>query len=93
MRYLTAAAIALVPFVAQAQQQCGPADAVIEYLGDKHRESPVATMMRGPERVIIFATEDGTTWTMVIQRDTLLCMVAEGQGWQPIRFMSPGRKS
>lgn len=93
MRYAIAAAIAVLPVAAQAQQQCGPADVVFEYLGEAHKESPVATMMMGPDRMILFAKEDGTSWTLVIQRESALCLVAEGQGFTQIKWRDPGRKS
>lgn len=92
MRFILAAA-ALFPTVAVAQTLCAPIQFVIDYLGETHSESPVASMDRGGVLAMIFASKDGSSWTMVIKRDDQLCIVADGTDFRPIRWVEPARKS
>lgn len=86
MRFVLAAA-ALLPTAAFAQTQCAPINVVIDFLTEKHKEAPVVSMNRGGVRAMIFAAQDGSSWTMVILKDDQLCIVADGTDF---RAVSPG---
>ena len=92
MRFILAAA-ALFPTAAFAQAQCAPIQFVIDYLGDTHKEAPVASMDRGGVLALIFASKDGSSWTMVIKRDDQFCIVADGTDFRPIRWSEPPKRS
>ncbi len=84
---------ALLPSAAFAQTQCAPIQTVIDYLGENHKEAPVAAMDRGGVLALIFASKDGSSWTMVIKKDDQFCIVADGADFRPIRWVEPARRS
>jgi len=92
MRYLLPLA-ALVSVPAAAQTLCRLIQEVIDYLGESHKEAPVASMNRGGVLALIFAAKDGSSWTMVVKQDDQLCIVADGTDFRPIRWVEPSRRS
>ena len=87
LRRLLAAMIAVALFfaaraaVAQSPQ-CADLAVVLESLSTRYHESLVAEAQSGADqRLIITATADGSTWSALMVKGTLACLVASGTGW------------
>lgn len=92
MRSITTAALALTATTALAQQQpqqCFPTEKLVEHLSRAHGETPVAFGGSGSGMFVLFASDGGATWTLTFNRDTVLCMIAAGEGWQSTPFVPP----
>ncbi len=94
----TALAVALVVgfrATASAQSVCTTHAEVIEQLGNRHSEAPVAIGLSGSGGVIeVFATSDGSTWTIIITMpDGTSCMMAAGEAWETLPAPVRGPKA
>lgn len=71
---------------ADARTVCAARDEIVSVLDSRYGERPAAVGMAG-ERVVVevFATPDGTTWTIVLTRaDGVSCIVLAGEAWRPV---------
>ncbi len=94
----TALAVALVVgfrATASAQSVCTTHAEVIKQLGNRHSEAPVAIGLSGSGGVVeVFATSDGSTWTMIITMpDGTSCMMAAGEAWENLPASLRGLKA
>jgi hypothetical protein len=71
---------------AQAAPQCGPRDAVLDHLATKYRETRRGIGRAGNQGVMeIFASADSGTWTLTVTLpDGRMCLVASGDGFEPV---------
>ena len=77
-------ACGFIAFEAQAQPACLPHDKLVDLLDGRYSEQRIAVGLENNGRLFeIFATDDGSTWTMVITTpDGASCVVAAGLEWQ-----------
>ena len=84
-RFLAFAAVALVTAnTADAQQNCGPRDQVIEHLAEAFGEARQSIGLAQDNHVVeTFAALDSGTWTIVITLPSgVTCLVASGTGFE-----------
>jgi hypothetical protein len=71
---------------AEAQQQCGPFESVIEGLAVAHEvivwEGTMPTA-QGPVEVVMFQSAKGS-WTLVAKSGTTACLMAMGNAGTPL---------
>lgn len=86
MRSIMAAALALAATAAHAQtgQGCLAPAEMRQRLASAYGEVPVALADSGAGIVMMFATPDGSTWTLVVRVEKALCIIASGTNWQEI---------
>jgi hypothetical protein len=90
MKKVFGIAIAAVFFLfafasAQAQQACAPREKVLKHLAEKYGEQPVAVgvMAGGAAVVEVIASQDGSTFTVIISTPNgLSCVKASGAAFQ-----------
>lgn len=76
------AVLAATPALAQ-QPICMPIEILAELLRREHRETPRQAGTAERAEVVLFATEDGSTWTLVaIGADGKACIGASGVRWR-----------
>lgn len=93
----TALALALLLGIrvpASAQSACTTHADMAEQLESKFAESRVALgLTRNGGLIEVFATGDGTTWTIVVTgRNGQSCIVAEGETWESLPGVAPGQE-
>jgi len=73
----------LQPEPATAQNACMPRDGLLEKLGRKYREKPIAAGLASNGQVVeLFSSPGGLTWTLVVTTPTgISCLIASGQAW------------
>ena len=81
---LAAACLAATATAGSAQTACLTRDKMVDLLGGRYSEQRVAVGLENSGRLFeVFATDDGSTWTMVITTpDGASCVVAAGLEWQ-----------
>lgn len=87
--YIAIALIALVLLAigsaarAQGVPPCLSFTSVVETLGQKHHEEPVAVgLVNEGAVVVLFSTAGGETWTLVVRKASgETCFLASGSGW------------
>lgn len=94
----TAFAVALgVGFraTASAQSACTTRAEVTKQLDSRYSEAPVAIgLSRNGGVVEVFASTDGSTWTMIITMpDGTSCMMAAGEAWENLPALWRGPKA
>lgn len=79
---------------ARAQTLCGHHAEIASALGARYAEAPVGMgLARDGGVVELFATDDGSTWTMVVTTpDGRSCLVAEGEAWQTLKLLVLGQE-
>jgi hypothetical protein len=84
---LTIGLLASAQGPASAQVPCLPHEKLVELLRDRHAEKQVGIGIEtGGHLFEIFATADGSTWTMVVTApDGASCILATGLEWQPMQ--------
>lgn len=87
---LLATALTLPGGTASAVRACMNFDTMSDQLERRYAEVPVASGLTQDKLLQVFATSDGSTWTVVLTRpDGMSCVVATGHDWQPIMLMRP----
>ena len=89
MRTLLALLCLAVPAAAQEPGRCGPREAFVAMLADRHGEAQVGygvvEMGGSPSILEVWRNTASGTWTVFITTpDRGSCMVAHGQGWQDV---------
>ena len=85
MRTLLALLCLAVPAAAQEPSRCGPREAVVAMLADRHGEAQVGYGVAQGAILEVWRNTASGTWTVVITTpDGQSCMVADGQGWQDV---------
>lgn len=83
----TAAVLALVANVASAEESprdvCQDYDQTAAWLKQEYKEEPIAGGLTHTGKLMqVFATEDGSTWTVVMTNpDGTACVVSAGKHW------------
>lgn len=74
----------VMTFEAPAQTACLPHGKLVELLDNRYSEQRIAVGLESNGRLFeIFATDDSSTWTMVVTTpDGAACVVAAGLDWQ-----------
>ena len=82
---LIAAAVVLASPAALAEVPCGQRDKIVDWLGDKYKEEPVASGISSKGALLeVLSSEDGDTWTILLTAPNgTTCVVDTGQAWQP----------
>ena len=77
---LVTATVAASPVSAQS---CGDREEVVSRLGTLHAERLVAAGLQDERHIVeVWASEDGTTWTILLTRaDGVACLVGAGNAW------------
>lgn len=95
-KILTFAAAVLAAFFlavpsALAQNACMPRDGLLERLGQKYREKPIAAGLANNGQVVeLFSSGGGLTWTLVVTTPSgISCLIASGQAWNPDATPAP----
>ncbi len=80
------AAVAFTTRPAAAQQDAVPRLQLLKVLGDRYAETPVSLGLASNGGVIeIFATADGSTWTLLLTMPNGLSrVVISGERWTPL---------
>lgn len=83
MRSIMAAALALAATAAHAQQQpqCAPTETLIKILADQYGERPVSYGTSAAGVILLFASADGSTWTLTLSQGRVLCIISDGTDW------------
>lgn len=82
MRWLSAALL-LAATPASAQNLCATLDKIADVLREDHREAPIQIGDTRAGQVVVFATRDGATWTIVVVApDGRACVVSDGKRWR-----------
>lgn len=86
LRFLALGALALaVSAPAAAQTACGERGTIADRLAQKYGEHPVSIGLATNGSVIeVFVSDDGTFTILVTSPDGRTCLVAAGEGWQPV---------
>ncbi|MFP6749374.1 MAG: hypothetical protein VCD66_17485 [Alphaproteobacteria bacterium] len=86
LRILVAAAIALAPALAQAQQvPCGERDKNLSKLGKDYAEQPVSVGLSSNGTLVEVLASKSGSWTMIVtQPDGGSCVIATGQSWEDL---------
>jgi hypothetical protein len=83
---LTAAALSTLlaaPAWAQEQSNCAPFDVAAAFHANKLNETRVAQGIIEGHMVMIFASPEGATWSLVIvNHEGVACLKARGTDWQ-----------
>ncbi len=79
--------------IARADPQCGPRDVVLAALADRYGETRRGLGIAGDDKVMeLFASEETGTWTLTLtMADGVTCMMASGQGFQPVNEALPAK--
>jgi hypothetical protein len=87
--------LATTPERGNAQALCLSHDTLVEFLQDSHSEEQVgAGLETGGHLFEIFATGDGSTWTMVVTTPNgASCVIATGLEWQELKGSAPDPES
>lgn len=87
MRLAAIALLALAATPAAGQQVCAPIEDLARVLREDHAELPVAIGDTRGGQVIVFASKDGTSWTiLLVGPQGIACVAADG-----VRWRAPGR--
>ncbi len=84
---LAAIAFGAAPAAAQAiAERCNPRPVVIEFLGVKYEEIPVAMGLQSNGAVVeVFAAKDSRTFTIVVTVPSgVSCVISAGEAWEPV---------
>jgi hypothetical protein len=78
---IVAAVTATAPLA--SAQACGDREEVVSRLGNLHAERLVAAGLQDERHIVeIWASEDGSTWTLLLSRvDGLTCIMGAGSAW------------
>lgn len=72
--------------------QCGPREALVAILADRHGETRRAIGLAQDAVMELFASEETGTWTIAVTApDGSMCLVAAGEGYQAIAEPLPAR--
>lgn len=84
LRVVLLGAALFTAFGAQAAQQCGTRDLVLDRLTDKYGESRQSMGLAANNGVLeIFASKETGTWTILVtQPDGKTCLIASGQAFE-----------
>ena len=79
-----ALACGLAAAPAAAQVACNNRDKIIDWLGARYKEAPVATGVSSKGALVeVLTSKDGTTWTILLTSPNgTSCIVETGQAWQ-----------
>ncbi|MHA1600404.1 MAG: hypothetical protein ACTSW2_06235 [Alphaproteobacteria bacterium] len=77
---------------AQASAPCTTRIRMVEQLGSRFAEAPIAMGLASNGGLVeLFASTDGTTWTVVVTNPRgLSCILAAGELWQDRRQVAQG---
>lgn len=69
---------------ASARADCLPLAEFARQLAAKYQEAPIARAIQGRIPIIVFASPNGATYTIVavVQSGRTACMIAAGTSWQ-----------
>ena len=84
MRTLIAAAMLAGLTTSASALVCGPHTIIVDTLAEKHGETRVASGVSSNGALVeVFASEDGSTWTVVVTGPTgMPCLVLDGEFWE-----------
>lgn len=94
MRLILAAALAAFLWVgtADAVGLCDDRARVVETLRNNYGELVVAVATgRTGEVIEVFASRNGETWTIVVTRGSISCLVMAGENWQVVQPTPAGK--
>ncbi len=74
------------PALAQgAPAICTARDGLLTQLEEKYGEVPVAIGVANGALIELLTTKDGITWTIILTSPKgMSCLIASGEGWQPL---------
>ncbi len=68
-----------------AAQVCAARDGLLTQLEKKYGEVPVAIGVADGRLVELLTAKDGMTWTIILTSPKgVSCLIASGEGWQPL---------
>jgi hypothetical protein len=68
-----------------AAQVCASRDGLLTQLEQKYGEVPVAIGVADGRLVELLTAKDGMTWTIILTSPKgVSCLIASGEGWQPL---------
>ena len=77
--------VAAAPVPSAAQTACGERELFADRLAQKYDEHPVSIGLATNGSVIeVFVSGDGSFTILVTSPDGRTCLVAAGEGWQPV---------
>ncbi len=72
-----------------AAQVCAARDGLLTQLERKYGEVPVAIGVADGRLVELLTAKDGMTWTIILTSPQgVSCLIASGEGWQPLAPVS-----
>lgn len=82
----SASSLFLASPAAAAAPTCNARDSVVQSLGNKYREVPVAAgITNGGKLIEVLSNDSGTTWTIIVTTPQgVSCLIAAGEGWRMV---------
>ncbi|MFM2388526.1 MAG: hypothetical protein RLZZ437_81 [Pseudomonadota bacterium] len=73
--------------------QCAPRDNLVAHLTEQYGETRQGMGVAGPSTMMeVYASVETGTWTITMTRaDGIMCMVASGQGYEPMAEELPAK--
>lgn len=73
--------------------QCAPRAAVVEQLAERYAEAPQAMGLTANSLVMeLFASRESGSWTITVTSPQgLTCLIASGQGYEPVAVELPAK--
>lgn len=92
---LAFALIALSSPVSAQQQQCGPRNTVVAHLADKYSETRRSVGLTANNMMMeVYASAASGSWTITVtSAQGITCLVASGQGFEPVVEELPAKGS
>lgn len=83
---LAAALAAAAPAAAEESRQCRERTEVLQHLGAKYKEAPVAVGVTSTGGLIeVLSSGEEGTWTIIVTAPSgLSCLMAAGESWTPL---------
>lgn len=79
------------PAAAQQPGACGPLPSAMQQLADAYGEAPIALAdLDEGKQVIVLATQDGATFTLLVTRNGIACLFGADEHWRQIDWHAPG---
>lgn len=83
--FIAAASLLFAASASAQQLECKPAAEGISILSQQYHEAPVAMGVARAGLMHMWASEDGSTWTITLTTPNgIMCLVTAGEGYEPL---------
>lgn len=94
LKALAAMAAFFMPATALAAD-CAPIAKGHAILAGQYGEAPIGRGVQGGRLVMLYSSREGETWTVTVTDPVrgIMCIIAAGEGWEPMAYTAPGEPS